>query len=87
MHAASPEQYPWQREAWYVTTDQGVVLGGPYPDELAARAGGNVVAEELRASMRRERFPERQVAERVRALRVGFGIRERPHGLFDGWFV
>lgn len=87
MHEASPQQYPHQVMHLYVVTDQGVVLGGPYDDEQTARAGGNQIAAELRASMRRERFSEAQVAERVRALRIGYGVRERPHGLFVGRFI
>lgn len=80
---AGPHQYRWNIPAWYVHTDQGVVLAGPLPDELTARIRGNQVAAELRAAMRRERYSERQVAERIRALRISRGIRQWPAGLFQ----
>lgn len=80
---AGPHQFVYREPAWWVHTDQGVVLDGPYRDESAARAGGNDVAARLRAAMRRERYSERQVADRVRALRVSFGTRHWPCGWFE----
>lgn len=80
---ASPEQYAHREPAWWVHTDQHVVLSGPFPDEAAARAGGNAVAALLREAMRRERFSQARIAERVRALRVGYGVRVHPHGGFE----
>lgn len=80
---AGPHQFRPGEPAWYVHTDQGVVLAGPLPDEETARIRGNQVADELRASMRRDRYSERAVAERVRALRISRGVRQWPAGLFQ----
>lgn len=80
---ASPQQYAHREPMWWVATDQGVVLAGPFPDEITAREGGNAVAARLREAMRRERYSEVRIAERVRALRVNFGVRVHPHGGFE----
>lgn len=81
---AGPHQYRYDlAAAWWVHTDQGVVLAGPFPDEAAARAAGNEVAGRLRASMRQERYAERVIGQRVAALRVGRGTRQWPYGWFD----
>ncbi len=80
---AGPHQFDRRDPAWFVHTDQGVVLAGPFADEASARVGGNQVAANLRAAMRRERYTERQVAERVVALRVSLGTRHWPCGWFE----
>lgn len=78
---AGPHQFDPRRDpAWWVHTDQGVVLAGPFSCEAQARAGGNEVAAQLRAAMRRERYSERAITARVRALRIGFAVRTWPHG-------
>jgi hypothetical protein len=80
---ADPSQYPELRSpSWYVHTDQGVLLAGPYPDEQTARAQGNRVAAQIRAGMRREGHREPATAERVQALGVSLGVTEPPHGAF-----
>lgn len=81
---AGPHQYGREGgPAWWIHTDQDVVLAGPFPDESAARAGGNHVADQLRAAMRRERYGEATIGERVAVLRIGFGIRQWPYGWFE----
>lgn len=80
---ASPEQHA-RRDTlgWYVHTNQGVVLSRQCATEAEARAEGNVIAAELRTSMRREHYTEAKIADRVAALRVGYGVRVHPHGGF-----
>lgn len=80
---ASPTQYTRDTTGWYCHTDQGVCLDGPYSTESEVRQAGNAVAAELRASMRRENYSERDIAARVRALRIGYGRKSHPHGRFE----
>lgn len=86
---ADPSQYSPQVPAWFVCTVQGVVLAGPFLKEADARAAGNRVAANLRTSMRgqtwsggQRRYSEADVAARVGALRVAFGVTVPPHGGF-----
>lgn len=81
---ASPDQFSRPTApAWYVHTDQGVMLAGPFDTEAEARTAGNDAAARLRAGMRRDRqFTEADVRARVAALRVGFGTTTYPHGGF-----
>jgi hypothetical protein len=80
---ADRSQYAEPRPpAWYVHTDQGVLLAGPYPDEQTARAHGNRLPTQIRAGMRREGHTEPAIAERAQALRVSLGTTEPPHGEF-----
>lgn len=79
----SPEQQTHGDPAWWVATVQGGVLAGPFPDEASAREVTTRVAVRPRESMRRERHGEADIAERLRALRVGYEVTVHPHGGFE----
>lgn len=80
---ASPEQYSRASIGWLIYTADGLVVSGPHVTEAEARLAGNGFAAELRASMQREHYNPRQVAARIRVLRVGYGRRSHPHGGFE----
>jgi hypothetical protein len=80
-----PRAFPDRVPAWYIHTTDAVVLGGPFPVESAARTACTRFAAGLAASMRRDGGPSSpdDVRECVARLRVGYGLRPKPHGLFE----
>jgi hypothetical protein len=64
--------------AWFVATDQGVVLAGPFADRAAAWAARGAVITKLRADLMRDRRPGWFVARRLRAVQVRFGVLTGP---------
>lgn len=75
--AQSPDRPP----AWFVTTDQGVVLAGPFPDRTDAVTAYRDVVAGLRRDLT-GRQPGEYIAARVRAVRVAWGRTRGPHAEF-----
>lgn len=69
---------PTRPPAWYVATDQGVVLAGPFPEQATAWAARRTVLANLRADLMRDRRPGWFVAQQLRAVRVCFGTLVGP---------
>jgi hypothetical protein len=75
---ADPSRCPERPPAWFVVTDQGIRLAGPYDGRAEAERARAVVVESIRRSMMRERFPGAEIAARIRAVRVDRGVLLGP---------
>lgn len=81
---AGPGQYGSEQvPAWFVATDQRVILAGPFASLDEARRAHRDVVERLRAELMRAGRPGKFIAERVAAVGVRFGLRCWPHGRFE----
>jgi hypothetical protein len=71
--------------AWYVHTTDSVVLAGPFAGEAGARMAGTRVAVRMAATMRQDggASSAADVRARVSKLRIGYGLRPKPHGRFE----
>jgi hypothetical protein len=84
-YAAGPHQFPDRIPAWYVYTDDAVVLAGPFSAEAGARTAGARIAMRMAEAMRRDggASAPADIRRRVDRLRVGFGLRPAPDGKFE----
>jgi hypothetical protein len=80
---AGPDRSRVSPPAWFVTTDQGIVLAGPFRTRAEATRARTDVVERLRSGMQRERFTGEQIAARVRAVLVGYGVLTGPWQRFE----
>jgi hypothetical protein len=83
--APGPRTAPDSVPAWYVHTTDAIVLAGPFAGEFAAQTACSRYAARLADSMRRDGGPSSpaDVRECVARLRVGYGLRPKPHGRFE----
>jgi hypothetical protein len=65
---------PREPPGWYVVTDQGVVLSVRFDAADAAEAYRRRFLVDLRRDLHRARKPGTFIAERVRAVRVRYGV-------------
>ncbi len=70
---ADPSRSPERPPAWWVATDQGVVLAGPYDDWPVALVGHARTIARLRESLERDRRTELFIAERCAAVAPRWG--------------
>jgi hypothetical protein len=80
---AGPGQYSAAESAWWVITDQWVILAGPFARRAAADRAVDEVVECLLAGLVRERRSTAFITARVCAVRVAHGRRAWPHGHFE----
>jgi len=80
---ADPSRAPERPASWYVVTDQGVVLAGPYDDRADARMAYDVVVAELRHDLMRARKSGQFIHERVAAVGVRWGRTVGAWGGFE----
>lgn len=80
---ADSSRYPDRPAAWFVVTDQGLRLAGPYATRSEALAGRWDAVERLRASMLAERFTAAQIDARDRAVVVAWGVLVGPWQQFE----
>lgn len=80
---ADPSRCPERPPAWYVATDQGVVLAGPFRDYPAAILGHARVAERLRAALMREQASAVFIAGRLLAVAPRWGVLVGAHQHFE----
>jgi hypothetical protein len=65
---------PREPPGWYLVTDQGVVLSVRFDSPEPAEAYRRRFLLDLRRDLQRARKPGPFIAERVRAVRVGYGV-------------
>lgn len=75
---ADPSRYPERPAAWFVVTDQGLRLEGPFESlDGATKAREHVVAR-LAEQMRTQRYSAAEIAARVQAVVVAHGVLVGP---------
>lgn len=80
---ADQSRTPDHPPAWFVATDQGVVLAGPFPTYTAALVAHGRVVERLRASLNREQAAPAYIASRLRAVAPQWGVLVGAHQQFE----
>jgi hypothetical protein len=80
---AGPDRQVDRPPAWFVTTEQGVILAGPYLTRAEAEWAHAEVVNHLETELARAGRPGRFIARRIAAVRVSFGLRSWPHGRFE----
>lgn len=80
---ADLSRFPERSPAWFVATDQGVVLAGPFDTVHRARAVRTEVVESLRRELMADRRPGAFIAERITAVEVRWGVLVGPWGQFE----
>lgn len=71
---AGPDRSPRRPAAWYVATDQGVVLAGPFADWPRALLARARVVAQLRADLEREDRSPAFIAGRCAAVAPRWGV-------------
>ncbi len=71
---ADPSRTPKRPPSWWVATDQGVVLAGPYDDWPRALVGHARAVARIREALEREQRPPCFVAERCLAVAPRWGV-------------
>lgn len=71
---ADPSRSPERPPAWWIATDQGVVLGGPYDDWPVALVGHARTIVRLREALERDQRPPCFIAECCRAVAPRWGV-------------
>jgi hypothetical protein len=71
---ADPSRSPERPPAWWIATDQGVVLDGPYEDWPVALVGHARVIARLREALEREHRPPGFIAARCVAVAPRWGV-------------
>jgi hypothetical protein len=71
---ADSSRSPERPSAWWIATDQGVVLGGPYDDWPVALVGHARTIARLREVLEREQRPPGFIAERCLAVAPRWGV-------------
>jgi hypothetical protein len=80
---ADPSRFPDRPPTFYVVTDQGIALAGPYMTRQEAVEARTDVVERLRAAMMAERSSGAAIATRVRAVVVAYGVLVGPQQAFE----
>lgn len=70
---ADPSRYPERPPAWYVITDQGLRLDGPFEARSAAAEARERVVRRLTEQMGAQRYSAAEIAARIQAVVVAHG--------------
>lgn len=70
---ADPSRYPERPAAWYVVTDQGLRLEGPFDARSGATEAREHVVGRLAEQMRTQRYSAAEIAARLQAVVVAHG--------------